>query len=276
MPWGITNLALLLLLGLFIMAGAFVAYTAQVTNAVSRVLHAIHQLVRDITKENLYIVKQQYFAAQFYLFCTIALANLSGLVPYSFTITSSFIVTFFLAATYFSGINLVAAWKNQWQTFNIFLPGGAPLAIVPFLIFIEGVSYIARVFSLSIRLFANMMSGHALLKILIGFAAALFATKSEFLGLVGLFPWVLVTTITYLELLIAFLQAYVFVILVTIYIGDVLNTHVTEEVHVSTSNVIPLVGFMLNWEFNPFVLVWLIRAVTYLLQLFHLFAYLLQ
>jgi F0F1-type ATP synthase membrane subunit a len=92
------------------------------------------------------------------------------------------------------------------------------------LIFIEAVSYIARVFSLSIRLFANMMSGHALLKILIGFSWTLLTSGSAMI-LLAAFPWVIVTAIMFLELLIAFLQAYVFTILITLYINDVLNMH---------------------------------------------------
>jgi ATP synthase subunit 6 len=95
---------------------------------------------------------------------------------------------------------------------------------MPFLIFIEAVSYIARVLSLSIRLFANMMSGHALLKILIGFSWALI-TSGSLLVLIAAFPWAIVTAVMFLELLIAFLQAYVFTILVTLYIGDVLTFH---------------------------------------------------
>ena len=138
-------------------------------------------------KENLYIRKQQYFVVLFYLFFTILLANLFGMVPYSFTITSSFVVTFFLAMTHFVAINHLAAVKHKWQVADLFLPSGAPLAIAPFLILIEAVSYIARVFSLSIRLFANMMSGHALLKILIGFSWALL-TSGSIMVLLAAFP----------------------------------------------------------------------------------------
>jgi len=95
---------------------------------------------------------------------------------------------------------------------------------MPFLILIELISYIARVFSLSIRLFANMMSGHALLKILIGFSYALLGTGTVMM-LLAAFPWLIVTAIMFLELLIAFLQAYVFTILITLYANDVLNMH---------------------------------------------------
>lgn len=133
-------------------------------------MRTLYILVRGIVKENLYLRNQQYFIILLYLFFTLLLANLVGMIPFSFTITSSFVVTFFIAATHFVAINHIAAIRHQWRTNDLFLPTGSPLLITPFLILIEAVSYIARVFSLSIRLFANMMSGHALLKILIGFA----------------------------------------------------------------------------------------------------------
>jgi ATP synthase subunit 6 len=221
---GLTNLSLLLALNIVIMLVWFSSYNMQVANNYDFVLRALYLLVRSMVRENLYIRKQQYFTVLFYLFFTLLIANLVGMIPYSFTITSSFIVTFFIAMTHFVAINHLAVVKHQWQTNDLFLPSGAPLMIAPFLIFIEAVSYIARVFSLSIRLFANMLSGHALLKILIGFSWTLLNTASAMVILAA-FPWIIVTAIMFLELLIAFLQAYVFTILITLYINDVLNMH---------------------------------------------------
>lgn len=221
---GLTNLSLLLALNVLIMSIWFSNYSAQVATNYDFSLRAIYQLVRSMVRENLYIAKQQYFTILFYLFFTLLLANLVGMVPYSFTVTSSFIVTFFLALTHFVGLNHIAIVKHGWNVMDLFLPAGAPLAIAPFLIFIEAVSYIARVFSLSIRLFANMLSGHALLKILIGFSWALITTGSV-MAILAVLPWVIVTAIMFLELLIAFLQAYVFTILISLYINDVLNMH---------------------------------------------------
>ena len=167
---GLTNLSFLLALNILIMAAWFSSYNTQVANNYDFALRSLYLLVRSMVRENLYVRKQQYFTILFYLFFTLLIANLVGMVPYSFTITSSFIVTFFIAMMHFVAINHVAVVKHQWQVSDLFLPSGAPLMIAPFLIFIEAVSYIARVFSLSIRLFANMLSGHALLKILIGFS----------------------------------------------------------------------------------------------------------
>jgi F-type H+-transporting ATPase subunit a len=221
---GLTNLSLLLFVNIVVMAVWFTAFAPYISNNYDFALRALYQLVRGVVKENLYVRKQQQFTVLFYLFFTLLLANLVGMIPFSFTITSSFVVTFFLAAAHFIGINHLAVVKHQWQTNDLFLPSGAPLLIAPFLIFIEAVSYIARVFSLSIRLFANMMSGHALLKILIGFSWVLLSTGTGMM-LLAVAPWAIVTAIMFLELLIAFLQAYVFTILVTLYINDVLNMH---------------------------------------------------
>jgi len=218
------NLALILLGNVVLMGIVLGASDFNLTTNYDFVIRSLYQLVRSMVKENLYIRKQQYFAVLFYLFLTILFANLIGLLPFSFTVTSSFILTFFLSLTYFLGVNLIGGNRHQWQLNDLFLPSGAPLAIAPFLIFIEAVSYIARVLSLSIRLFANMMSGHALLKILIGFSWALLSSGSLMI-LLSVFPWVIVTAVMFLELLIAFLQSYVFTILVTLYINDVLTFH---------------------------------------------------
>lgn len=218
------TIGLFLLANIALMSILFAAFNFNIGNNYDYALYNLYQLVRSMVKENLYIQKQQYFAVLFYLFATILLANLIGLLPYSFTVTSSFVFTFFISLLHFVGVNVLCVSTHKWESHNLFLPSGAPLAIAPFLIFIEAVSYIARVLSLSIRLFANMMSGHALLKILIGFSWTMLASGS-LMVVFSIFPWVIVTAVMFLELLIAFLQSYVFTILVTIYINDVLNFH---------------------------------------------------
>jgi len=219
-----TNLALLFTTTILIFICFTMVYQVFILNYYDYVFYLLYNLVRGIVKENIRVSRQQYFLTSFYLFSIIFLANLIGLIPYSFTSTSSFIVTFFLASTHFLGLNFVALFKNQWKIFDLFLPSGVPLMVTPFLIAIEFISYVARVFSLSIRLFANMMSGHALLKILSGFSWTLLQAGGLFC-LIAMLSWITVTAISFLELLIAFLQAYVFVILITIYINDVLSSH---------------------------------------------------
>lgn len=221
----ITNFSIILALNSFFISfflGFFFKENAY--NIWIYIFKNIYEIVKSIIKNNTTLVRYQYFSILFYLFTFILIANLAGLIPYSFTLTSSFIVTFFLAATHFIGINLIGIFQHKWKILNLFLPSGVPLILFPFLILLEFISYIARVFSLSIRLFANMMSGHALLKILIGFAWILLNTGTVFI-FIAPFPWLIVTIILFLETLIAFLQAYVFVILITIYINDVLNLH---------------------------------------------------
>ncbi len=221
----ITNFTIVLALNSFFIS-FFLSFFFKETayNIWTFILKNIYEIVKSIVKNNTTLARYQYFSVLFYLFIFILVSNLAGLIPYSFTLTSSFIVTFFLASTHFIGINLIGVFQQKWKILNLFLPSGVPLVMAPFLILLELISYIARVFSLSIRLFANMMSGHALLKILIGFAWILLNTGSIFMVLAP-FPWIIVTVILFLETLIAFLQAYVFVILITIYINDVLNLH---------------------------------------------------
>ena len=202
----------------------FVADRSATINVWVCFIREIYNLVKSILKSNTSLKRSQYFSALLFLFTFILISNIVGLIPYSFTVTSAFVVTFFLALAHFCGINIIGIFQTKWKTWSILLPSGVPLMIVPFLTLIEIVSYVAKVFSLSIRLFANMMAGHALLKILISFSWVLLCAGSMYV-FVAVMPWLIVTAILFLEALIAFLQAYVFTILVTIYINDVLNEH---------------------------------------------------
>lgn len=190
-------------------------------NILSFLVDNITQLVKTILKGNTPLVRFQYYTSIIVLFISIISSNALGLIPYTFTLTSSFIVTFFFALTHYLAINLIGINLHNWKIMSIFLPGGVPLIITTALIVIETISYIAKVLSLSIRLFANMMSGHALLKILSGFSWNLLKS-GNLLIFAAILPWLIVTIILHLELLIAFLQAYVFTILISIYISDVL------------------------------------------------------
>lgn len=224
-PSQITNLTVILGLNLFLIHFALAAiFDKGDYNIWVLVLRNIYILVKNIIKSNTSLKRYQYFSVLLFLFMFIFISNLVGLIPYSFTITSSFVVTFFLALAHFIGINIIGIVEQKWEFANLFLPQGVPVEIALILVPIEFVSYIARIFSLSIRLFANMMSGHALLKILIGFSWTLLGSGVLYAG-IAVFPWIIVTAIMFLELLIAFLQAYVFVILIAIYINDVIASH---------------------------------------------------
>jgi F-type H+-transporting ATPase subunit a len=173
-------------------------------------------------------IGQVYFPWLVFTFFFVAGSNLIGMIPFTFTITSHIIVTFCLSFCLFVGINIRSLIDKKVEFFALFLPSGAPLLIAPFLVIIELISYIARVFSLAIRLFANMMAGHSLLKILIGFSFVIgFQTTSTVwpLYLVALIPFFIVFLITFLEVAIALLQGYVFTVLMCLYIKDLYTSH---------------------------------------------------
>ena len=188
------------------------------------ILESIYEFTVTLVFGNCNVVGQKYFPFIFVLFLFLLTTNLLGMVPYSFTLTSHLIFTFSLALVIFIGINIVGIREHKLKYFNLFLPPGAPLAIAPFIILIELISYFSRVFSLAIRLFANMMSGHTLLKILAGFAWTMLLKSNIWLFLF-LIPFIIVFIVTAVEIGIAFLQAYVFTILVCIYLHDVLYMH---------------------------------------------------
>jgi F-type H+-transporting ATPase subunit a len=177
-----------------------------------------------LVARNIGAAGQRYYPILSVLFLFLLALNLIGLVPYTFTVTSHIVATFTVSFTFFVGTNLVAIKNKKLEYFGLFLPSGAPIAIIPFLIAIELISYFARVFSLAIRLFANMMAGHSLLKILIGFVYAILVF--DVIGLLAcVLPFLLVFAITFLETGVALIQAYVFVVLMCVYIKDFYTNH---------------------------------------------------
>ena len=157
-----------------------------------------------------------YFPFIFTLFMFVLFCNMIGMLPYSFTVTSHIIVTFALAAIIFIGVTIIGFIKHGVGYLKLFVPSGVPLILLPFIIIIEIISYLSRPVSLSVRLFANMMAGHTMLKVFGGFVISL--------GIIGgWLPLTFTVALTGLEILIAFLQAYVFAILTCIYLNDALN-----------------------------------------------------
>jgi ATP synthase subunit 6 len=170
-------------------------------------------------------VKKYSFILLFYItFIFIFLSNILGMLPYSMTITSHLVLTLYFSLAFFIGSNIIGICYHKQAFFVLFLPEGVPLPIVPFLILIEYVSYISRIFSLAIRLFANMLSGHILLKILISFVWASVSSNMVH-WLWSILPMSIVFGVIGLEVSIAFLQAYVFIVLITIYLKDLVHTH---------------------------------------------------
>ncbi len=160
---------------------------------------------------------KKYFPIVFSIFMFVLVGNMIGMIPYSFTFTSHIIVTFVLAAFVFIGVTILAFVKHGLKFFSFFVIPGLPFYMLPLLIPIEVISYLSRPVSLSVRLFANMLAGHTLLKVFAGFVVSL--------GIAGVLPLAFIVALTGLEILIAFLQAYVFAILTCLYINDALHLH---------------------------------------------------
>ena len=159
-----------------------------------------------------------FFQFIFTLFMFVLFANMVGMLPYSFTVTSHIIVTFVLAAFVFIGVTILGFVKHGIKYIQLFVPKGVPIVLLPLIVVIEIISYLSRPVCLSVRLFANMMAGHTMLKVFGGFVISL--------GLLGgWLPLSFSVALTGLEILVAFLQAYVFAILTCIYLNDALNLH---------------------------------------------------
>lgn len=179
-------------------------------------IELVYQFVFDMIKNQASLKGQQFFPLFFLTFGFVLLCNLLGLTPYAFTPTSHIILTFMIAFSFFIGLTIVGFLRQGLNFLTLFVPSGVPIAILPLMILIEIMSYCIRPISLSVRLFANMLAGHTLLHIVAGFGVNLLKINFFF----GLLPILLLLAITALEFGIAFLQAYVFVILLSIYLKD--------------------------------------------------------
>ena len=174
----------------------------------------IAQLLKDTVGEQ----GRKYFPFVFTIFMFVLIGNMVGMLPYSFTFTSHIIVTFALAAVVFIGVTILGFAKHCMHFFSFFVIPGLPWYMLPLLIPIEVISYLSRPISLSVRLFANMLAGHTLIKVF-----AMFVITMPFYS--GVLPLAFIVALTGLEILIAFLQAYVFAILTCLYINDALHLH---------------------------------------------------
>jgi F-type H+-transporting ATPase subunit a len=180
------------------------------------IVESLFIFISQLFVQNLTKSAQRFLPFFFYLFLFILVTNLVGFLPYSFTITSSIVVTFSLAFSYWLGLMFLSIWKFKLNFFLFFIPGNIPTALKPILTVLEILSYISRPFSLSIRLFANMLSGHTLLYILSNICLKLFKFSIVFM----LFPLILIILLNFLEAGISFLQAYVFYTLMIIYFKE--------------------------------------------------------
>ena len=176
-----------------------------------------YEFISNMVSDNIGDKGRKFFPLIFTLFTFLLFGNMLGMLPYSFTFTSHIIVTFVLAMFVFLLVTLLGIFIHGFKFFGLFVPKGVPMIMLPLMIPIEIISYLSRPISLSVRLFANMMAGHTMLKIFAGFIVPL--------GIFGIAPLMVDVALTALEVLIAFLQAYVFTILTCLYLNEAINLH---------------------------------------------------
>ena len=215
-----TNASLLMTIAVVLITALLVLGTkrgALVPGRWQSVAEMSYEFVADMVDTNAGHGAEPYFPFVFSLFMFVLFANFLGLIPYSYTVTSQIIVTFALAAVVFIGVTIIGFIKHGLHFLRFFVPEGVPFVLLLLLVPIELLSYFIRPFTLSIRLFANMLAGHTMLAIFGGFAASI--------GLAAIFPVALNVAIYALEVLVAALQAYVFAILTCLYLRDALHMH---------------------------------------------------
>lgn len=187
-------------------------------------LESSYASLHGMVKEQIGSTNEVYLPFIYALFFFIIIANLNGNVPYSYAITSSAILSMGLSFCIFLGVTILGLHRHGVHFFSYFVPAGTPGRMVPMLVLVELISYIARAFSLGVRLFANIVAGHTLLKILSGFLYPMF-TMGPLLLLLSVFPMALFTALIGLEIAVSIIQAYVFTILTCIYIKDAIDLH---------------------------------------------------
>jgi F-type H+-transporting ATPase subunit a len=221
-------------IGLYLTLGGYLVFVLSlignnneklVSNSWSICQETIYATVHSIVINQINDKKGQiYFPFIYVLFVFILINNLIGMIPYSFASTSHFILTFALSFTIVLGATILGLNKHGLEFFSLFVPAGCPLGLLPLLVLIEFISYLARNVSLGLRLAANILSGHMLLNILSGFTYNIMTSGFIFFFL-GLFPLAFIIAFSGLELGIAFIQAQVFVVLSCSYIKDALELH---------------------------------------------------
>ena len=189
-----------------------------IPNKIQLISEMLYNFITKMISDTAGKKARPFFPLIFSLFIFILMCNMIGMLPYSFTVTSHIIVTLTFAIFIFIGVTILGFVIHGFKYLKIFVPSGVPVLLLPIITIIEIISYLSRPVSLSVRLFANMMAGHTMLKVFGGFVISL--------GLIGgWLPLSFSVALTGLEILVAFLQAYVFAILTCIYLNDALNLH---------------------------------------------------
>jgi F-type H+-transporting ATPase subunit a len=224
-PIAFTNSALYMVIALAVITLLMVGATgsrALIPGRLQSVAEISYEFVANTLRSSAGTEGMKFFPLVFSLFMFILVLNVVGIIPYTFTVTSHIIITVSLALLVFFTVIIYGFWRNGLKFFKLFVPSGIPIYILPLVTFIEVLSFLSRPVSHSVRLFANMLAGHITLKVFGGFVTMLGA-----LGVVGwlgaVLPLGLTVALTALELLVAFLQAYVFAILTCIYLNDAIH-----------------------------------------------------
>jgi len=224
----LTNIGLYLIIGVIITLIFNILatnYNKIIPNSWSISQESIYATIHNIVVNQINPNKGQiYFPFIYALFIFILVNNLIGMIPYSFASTSHFILTFSISFTVVLGATILGFQKHGLEFFSLFVPAGCPLGLLPLLVLIEFISYLARNISLGLRLAANILSGHMLLNILAGFTYNIMTSGVVFF-ILGLIPLAFIIAFSGLELGIAFIQAQVFVVLTSSYIKDALDLH---------------------------------------------------
>jgi F-type H+-transporting ATPase subunit a len=220
-----TNSALMMFIIVGLISVLLIGATAQravVPGRFQSIAEISYEFVANTVRSSAGTEGMKFFPFVFTLFMFVLFANLIGLIPYSFTVTSQLVVTASLALLVFAIVVGYGFWRNGLHFFNLFVPKGVPKAILPAIVVIEVLSFLSRPVSHSVRLFANMLAGHITLQVFAGFIIML--GSAGILGILGAtLPFIMVVLLTALELLVAFLQAYVFAILTCIYLNDAIH-----------------------------------------------------
>ena len=187
-------------------------------------IETIYETASQLLFDNINIKGEKYFPFISVLFLFILLVNLIGLIPYSFTITSHLIVTFAMSFSIFIGVNIIGFQIHKSDMLSLFIPANTSFGLALLLVPIEFVSYIFKPISLGVRLFANLMAGHTLLKVIVGFSWSMLLLE-DLLSFFHIVPLLVLVILMGLELGVAMIQAYVFTILTCIYLNDSINLH---------------------------------------------------
>ncbi|SNB54379.1 ATP synthase F0 subcomplex A subunit [Arboricoccus pini] len=217
-----TNSAFWMLITVLLAYGLVMAGSRQralVPGRLQSIVELGYEFVAGMVRDNAGKEGMRYFPVIFSLFMFVLIGNLVGMLPIPghFTFTSHIIVTFFMAVCVIIGVTVVGFMVHGTHFLHFFVPPGAPKLMIPIMVPIEILSYLVRPISLSVRLFANMMAGHTMMAVFVGFIGLM--------GIFGIAPLLMVAVLTAFEIGIAIIQAYIFTVLTCLYLHDALHMH---------------------------------------------------